>query len=244
LLRCNAGLDGFTLVDRCTSAATCDAAAADAQAADVGAGTCVESVPESCDPGLGTCETESCALAGLLRCVRGDLTVLERCGNDGRWTVSEACATGALCSETAGRCLAPACDLGEARCLGQVFQRCSDDLTRWLDADHCGPSESCTATGCSSEPCVEAAPRCNGPSLEVCTNGRFEPRQRCATAALCDGVAGTCGEPACGAELGDYRCTGTSLERCVPGRTGWADFRYCPGGCAIESGVPVCKAAP
>jgi len=238
LLRCAEGRDGFRLADRCTSDATCDAAKADAQARMAGSGTCVESLPEPCED--ASCETTTCSEPGALRCVTGDLTTLERCGNDGKWAVSAACASSALCSETAGRCLEPACELGETRCLGQARQSCSDDLTRFATDETCASEEQCTPGGCVKGSCTEGTFRCNGPSLEECQAGRWHAEERCATAALCDASVPVCFEPTCGGRLDDFRCTGQSLEQCMPGRTGWADFRYCPGGCRIESGVPIC----
>jgi hypothetical protein len=238
LLRCAEGLDRLVLADRCTSAATCDPALADAQAATSGWGTCVESLPEACESD-GSCTQPSCEATGAVRCVAEDLTLLEACGNAGRWTTRAACDAAALCSEDAARCLEPACSVGETRCLGQVHQTCSSDRTRWVSDRTCASNQLCVPTGCAPATCTSDTFRCNGPSLERCADNRWVAMNRCATAALCS-VTGACLEPMCGGELGDFRCRGSSLEQCAAGRDAWTDFRYCAGGCRIEGGVPIC----
>jgi hypothetical protein len=238
LLRCSDAQDRLELADRCTSAATCDAAKADAQAAVSGWGTCVESAPEPCESDA-SCTGEACSTPGEVRCVTDDGTLFEACGNAGRWTTRSACATEGLCSAEARRCLAPACEVGEQRCLGQVHQTCASDLSRWIDDETCKNGTICVLTGCAEASCTNDTFRCNGPSLERCASNQWIPVHRCATATLCS-IAGTCGVPKCGAELGDFHCNGTSLEQCAPGRDRWTDFRYCPGGCRLESGVPIC----
>jgi hypothetical protein len=238
LLRCSDGQEGLVLADRCTSSATCDAPSADAQAAALGWGTCLESVPEPCE-GDGSCTAPACAAPGEVRCASEYLTLLEACGNARRWTPRAPCASQALCSVEAARCLAPACELYERRCFGQVNQICSGDLARWVDDLTCAANEVCTATGCLPRACENDDFRCNGPSLERCADNRWLPVHRCATAALCND-AGACVAPTCGRELGDYRCEGEMLQRCAPERNGWSDFRPCPGGCRIVGGVPIC----
>ncbi len=238
LLRCAEAQDRLVLADRCASDATCDAALADAQAAATGWGTCVQSAPEACESD-GSCTQPSCGAAGEVRCVAEDLTLLEACSNALRWTTRSACAAESLCSEDAARCLTPACAAGETRCLGQVHQTCSGDLSRWVNGRTCAANEVCVPTGCAPATCLGDTFRCNGPSLERCSDNRWVPVHRCATAALCS-IAGTCAEPICGGELGDFRCRGASLEQCAPGRDLWTDFRYCAGGCRIDGGVPIC----
>jgi hypothetical protein len=240
LLRCSEGQDRVVLADRCTSSETCDAAHADAQAAALGWGTCRESMPEPCE-GDGSCTAPACAVPGEVRCVSEVLTLLEACGNARRWMPrgSGPCESQALCSAEAARCLAPACELYERRCFGQVYQICSSDLTRWVDDVTCAANEACTLTGCAPRACENDAFRCNGPSRERCVDNRWLPVHRCATAALCND-AGACDEPICGGELGDYRCQGESLEQCTRGRDGW-ETRPCPGGCVIDQGVPICN---
>jgi hypothetical protein len=241
LLRCSEAQERLVLADRCTSAATCDAAQADAQAVALGWGTCVESVPEACESDA-SCTSQACAAPGEVRCMSEDLTLLQACGNAQRWTAHGACATQALCSAEVARCLAPACEPYERRCFGQVNQICSADLSRWVDDLTCAAHELCTPAGCAPAVCTNDGFRCNGPSLERCSDNRWVAVHRCATAALCN-AAGSCAEPECGAELGDYRCQRDSLEQCAPGRDGWNFFKDCPGGCRIESGVPICNDA-
>jgi len=210
LLRCAAS--GFELV------ATCDA-------------------PELCDPAAGRCNQTECHSPGAVRCVTGDLTSLEECGNDGRWAVREACATRALCSESAAHCLAPACQSGDGRCVGAVHQSCAPDLTRWVADDTCGSQETCTPTGCQAAGCSEGSYRCNLASLEQCVAGVWLPQVRCASSVLCNADAHGCEAPTCGGTLGDFECDGQILRQCTPGRE-WTEFLTCTGT------KPVCDIDP
>jgi hypothetical protein len=212
LLRCGAA--GFELV------ATCGA-------------------PELCDSGAGRCQPPECHAIGAVRCVTiKDLTSLEECGPDGRWTAREACETSALCSASAARCLAPACQLGATRCLGAVHQVCSEDLTRWVADQTCVSGQTCTPAGCEPAGCVEGDYRCNLASLERCVAGAWVAQNRCATAALCNVGTRQCDEPLCGDELGDFECKNQILRQCTPGREAWTEFLTCTGQ------RPVCDADP
>lgn len=329
LLRCSAGLDARELVDRCGSAALCDAAKADVQARSAGRGTCTPptcligtyrcdgasvercrddetawdpvttcddaascnpltgdcsacspgdaacsgrelwvcgesgfakadtcATPELCNGMTGACENSQCSKPGATRCNADEGVVeLQECGNDQRWATREVCASTALCSESVGVCIAPACSVGAVRCFGQVHQTCSDDLTHWVDDMTCPAGQSCDADGCKPA-CTSAtgganAYRCDGATLERCaSDGAWEPQNRCVTNRRCDATGHACLAPACGGPvLGDYKCFGDqNLNVCSDSRETFTDFYTCPTGTvcdadpAVGSGRPSCDA--
>jgi hypothetical protein len=207
------------------------------------AATCA--TPELCDPVAGACEPPGCAKPGAVRCVNSDVTELEECGNDGRWAVRDACASRPLCSESAGACLPPACGPGDARCLGQVRQKCSGDLTHWVDGETCSDGLSCDPDGCHTG-CTEGTYRCDDSMLELCVAGSWAAQNHCATPALCDAVNHLCQNPTCVA--GEFMCSGTIMTECTAGRDGLMDFltcsdsTYCDPDPAVGTGLPTCDA--
>ncbi|HTQ05434.1 MAG TPA: hypothetical protein VMI54_16335 [Polyangiaceae bacterium] len=202
--------------------------------------------PELCDAGNKTCDPSDCSVPGATRCdTTAGLTALEECGNDRRWTVRDACSNSALCSEETSACVPPACASGEVRCLGQVHQTCSGDLTHWVDDQTCAAGQSCDPDGCHG-PCTAGAYRCDGALLELCKTGSWETQNRCATAALCDATMRQCNPPICGGTLGNFMCgvSDQNLKTCSDGRDAWDDFRTCPPGTFCDADSAVVAAQP
>lgn len=162
---------------------------------------------------------------------------------DGRksWLRTQDCKTSALCAESPARCLPAACNFGEMRCVGNLAERCNEELTErqqlgtCASAGHCSlDAEKCAAEGkptpcCLENPCQEGELRCNDGSLERCRDGLgFDPVVACASQKLCELSLSSCqGNPggcACQApecEVGETRCTGAALEQCNADQTGW-----------------------
>ena len=86
------------------------------------------------------------------------------------WLPWQLCASATLCeSEPAGRCLAPACTIGQRRCNGAALEGCNVDGTGWLPLETCESAAYCDAiSGCGVEPCQQGQSRCNDSLVEVC----------------------------------------------------------------------------
>lgn len=199
---------------------------------------------------------------------------LERCvqvpGSQVRgWLAEQNCLSPALCKLSPARCEAAACGFGEMRCVGNLPQRCNEELTErqqlgtCASAGHCSlDPEKCAAEGqptpcCLTNPCEAGELRCNDGGLERCVNGLgFELVVTCATQKLCELSLGSCQSnpascacqpPTC--EVGATRCTGTALEQCNADQTGWEPVgEPCPSPELCELGrqraVPACESAP
>jgi hypothetical protein len=229
LLRCSNGLDRAEFIERCATAAHCDPNLASAQAARGEKARCAPS-----------CQGDNCGAEcepGTTRCAGGGNPELHQCNADGFWTTRDVCKNTALCSDSAGACLPPACKDGELRCDGQVLERCARDLTRFEDVGVCPDGELCDpVVGCLAAPCGEGTFRCNGSLLERCEAGSWEPRLRCQTSELCS-TTGICNAPVC--TPGTYRCDGQTFTPCADGRHRWEDelAGTCPAGesCSVYS---------
>jgi hypothetical protein len=236
LLACAPTRDRWDLVEYCGADARCDAAAATAAVAKnerphCAVPACGDACPAPvCRPGATRCSTE--------------VPAVEFCGTDGQWIFREACVSRELCDGAHGRCLPPACNIDDTRCVGQMRQTCSQDQTHFEDIEECPASGTCAPGGCEVGKCVDAAVRCNGISFERCVAGEFVPVNRCATRALCHPVDG-CQPPVCGEELPRYACSpdGRVLSSCLPGRHEWRETT-CPQGTICEGRGGRCAQMP
>jgi hypothetical protein len=135
-----------------------------------------------------------------------------------------------------------ACSVGQTRCFGNSFERCSNDLLGWQVVEQCADNETCSLDGCQSQACSPGAFRCNDVYLEQCTDAGWQRQNRCATRALCNAENGVCDQPMCGGTLGDFNCLGQSLQKCLPDRTKYDDFRYCATeGLTCDATTGTCK---
>jgi hypothetical protein len=234
LERCNDDQSGWTPLTTCDDAASCNPLTGDCTPCTQGdtvcsgaelwrcgpngfarAATCA--AIELCNALQKRCDKPGCSQPGAVRCVTGEPPQLEACENDLQWHVREACASQALCSESAGRCLPPACDSEETRCVGQELQVCSGDRTHWDVLKTCASNEVCDPLSCLPAPCSEGAQRCNDGTFERCVSGNWQSQHRCGPPALCDKTQG-CLPPQCDSSHGDYSCTSDGiLVACTEG---------------------------
>jgi len=157
------------------------------------------------------------------------------------WLPWQLCASATLCeSEPAGRCLAPACSVGQRRCNGAALEGCNVDGTDWLPLEACQSAAYCDAiSGCGVEPCQQGQSRCNDSLVEVCRSDGlgWDFVERCASADLCanDAEAQTASCLAAACALGESRCGEDGTRSiCNPQRTA---FVPCVSGDARCNGL-------
>jgi hypothetical protein len=239
LSRCTFARDGFEPLETCATAELCNPASGDCspctpdevrcsgaellRCSAAGAWETLRTCesPALCDAANAACKEIECDLPGVFRC--GADNGLEVCSPGKKWALTDACVTAGLCSATAGRCREPACRSTEQRCVGNEWQRCAPDLSRFERSALCRADQLCDPTlGCVNETCTDGQVRCNGIYLERCAGGAFERSLRCETPELCDAVAASCRAPGCGGE-GKFRCNGPTAQECPPDRSAWND---------------------
>jgi hypothetical protein len=178
--------------------------------------------PALCDAAKVTCNKTECDSPGVFRC--GADNGLEVCSPGRTWEVTEACVTTGLCSASAGRCREPACRSPEQRCVGNEWQRCAPDLSRFERRALCRADQMCDPMqGCVAAGCTDGQVRCNGIYLERCAGGAFERAMRCETPELCDAVEAVCHPPGCGGDGEKFQCIEQLLQECPLDRIGWLD---------------------
>jgi hypothetical protein len=192
------------------------------------------------------CEGEDCPPRecenGSLRCDPSSGLTLQRCNSAGRFVTVDACVTSVLCRADLGRCLPPACERNEKRCLGQEFQSCRGDRAWFQTTKECAPGQSCDPiSGCVAKRCTNNEVRCNGAALERCLDGSWSPQQICATKDLCNAVTG-CEAPVCGGTADLYRCQRDNniIFQCLPGRHDWEEIGTCDAGQTCVEKRPFC----
>lgn len=258
LSACDTGLSGFTPKQTCTppehcnvKTGTCHSCTPGEHACSggellrctpAGAWTLVETCASVslCNAAAGRCDPADCSTPGALRCDRLNLELV-RCRTDLREEKLDVCGSANLCNAAEGRCEPPVCRAGEERCAGARHQRCAASLTGWETIETCPADTHCDPkAGCVSGPCQEGAVRCNDRYVEVCAQGRWERRDRCATRELCDSEQGACREPKCAP--GEFHCrTEAIVEVCLPGRHAFADWRTCAEGTQCDENSGFCR---
>lgn len=250
LRRCSFARDGWDTIATCPSAELCNPAAGDCSActpgeiacagaevircSDAGTFTTIRTCTSThaCNVGGEACRNVECDTPGAFRCAAGN--GLEVCSPGGGWELTEVCVTAALCSATAGRCLEPACRAGDVRCVGNEWQECSGDRSRYVRKETCAAGSTCDPMlGCVPGPCTDGQVRCNGPYLERCAAGVFERAQRCASPELCDAAGDSCREPGCEAR---FDCDELTILQCSPGRVMWTHYDTCVVGQMCDDG--------
>ncbi len=107
------------------------------------------------------------------------------------------------------------CNPREYRCSGATLERCKADRSGWEVAEQCASRNDCNLKTESCSPCNPGEFQCNGADLEQCDSGAWQTVAGCASAALCDPLAGTCVMQVCGE--GELRCSAVAeLLRCAP----------------------------
>jgi hypothetical protein len=209
--------------------------------------------PGSTGPGLGEppCEPASTRCnEGLLQvCVRFDAQ------SPAGWLNQNDCGSPELCSAgPPAVCTRAACQPGEVSCADATPRVCNAAQTGWRALEACQTAAHCStldaqcpggAPCCLVEPCAPGELRCNEGRLEECQPDATGWSQRavCDTPELCSlGLASCGGAASCACEIaacaeGEMRCTGSALERCNLGRTGWDVVSECGSAALCEQGL-------
>jgi hypothetical protein len=208
-----------------------------------GAGSSSNGTP--CEPGSTRCNE------GMLQmCVRFDPALPTG------WIDQYNCGTSALCSAgPPAVCVRPTCQAGEGSCSDAIPRVCNAAQTGWDELAACTSAAHCStqaaqcpdgAPCCLIEPCAPGELRCNEGRLEECQADLtgWLPRSTCETPELClSGLAecnGTTASCSCEASVcaeGETRCTGSALERCNAGRTGWDLVSECGTSALCDLGL-------
>lgn len=248
LLRCSNDLSGWqTVVEACPANAGCDAQLGRCVSCEPeGETRCSGPQLETCTGGVWKSlqppcpSAQACLLYGAkcrtAACVQDDLrcdgATLSRC-DAGGWVTEEQCLSESFCdAEGTGSCLV-VCAPGTARCAAGRPEICHDDGSGWKARPYCPAPLVCRPRvddPCFA-PCEPSTLRCDGARLEECdrTGDAWIVSAVCLSPELCScGVEETCeqlinrcGMPVCGGTLPDWRCEGSNLLQCAPGRDRW-----------------------
>jgi len=144
-------------------------------------------------------------------------------------------------------CTLPGCTPGHYSCDDQGrLLLCNNNRTSYrVVVEECGSPSRCNAsTGrCTDDDCTPGQTQCNANLLQTCSpQRRWETTATCAGAAQCE--LDGCRAPEC--QVADYRCSGSTLERCNISRTGWIAIHTCDTAalCNAEAkrcDAPVCR---
>jgi hypothetical protein len=227
---CNSDSSGWKAVDTCETAGLCQ---------------------QTLTLGATTCAKPACA-AGATQCVNAEPQV---CSADrtGFKANGPACATPDLCNAGSGTCTAPMCDPGQTTCDGAQPKICNPGRTDYVaSGPPCASTALCNSTTgtCGDQTCFAGQLRCdpaNPTHLERCNDDLTDwdptPCDICETAELCSASLGaatcdatSCEEPVCDAGTPHCGGTGTNLEICNSGRTGYTPCDTCatPDLCTLS----------
>ncbi|MEY4546884.1 MAG: hypothetical protein RL685_3079 [Pseudomonadota bacterium] len=210
---------------------------------------------EPCEPGQVRCSG-----ALFQACVRGS-------SNTTVWLRVDDCKQEALCvSGPDPGCLTRPCVAGETSCDGATPRVCSAAEDGWEPREACPSAAHCSinpgdcrgaAPCCLESPCAAGEMRCNQGEMQRCndTQTAWDILTQCDTPDLClaglsacVGTGSSCACEAAVCEVNATRCTGTTLERCNAGRTGFEPVDLCatPELCEVTQalGLDACKPPP
>jgi hypothetical protein len=258
LQQCNDDLTGWITIDTCESAGQCNASAGTCTELPCTAGEqqcsgrslqrCNTASPSwtaraqcatsaQCDPGQMTCVAtpEQLCELGEVTCASG---YAQRCqlSRDG-FVDAEACVNSANCID--GRGCTPPCTPGFYRCNGARLEQCSANRL-WVASETCAGPGYCNASleACTETPCTPGRRQCSGPEWQQCSaQGTWTLLDDCEAASLCD-VEGGCTLPTC--DVGDYRCTGQTLERCSINQNAWVQVQACQNAALCNAAAKRC----
>jgi hypothetical protein len=139
--------------------------------------------PEHCQQGSDVL----CAvcLEGEARC---EGPVLITCNATRTGFDTETCAGPAQCDDTERRCRQAACTPEQGRCRGAQLDRCSQDLTEFVEVATCGSARLCDEQAGRCNVCEPSSARCQGAAAAVtCSaDGQTESTTRCGLLQRCD----------------------------------------------------------
>ncbi|HEX2735111.1 MAG TPA: hypothetical protein VHM70_26075 [Polyangiaceae bacterium] len=262
---CNADGTGYDTIKTCNSAAECNVTQMGCINCTPGDKQCNGALVQECDDQMQWQTIDTCATAALCHATtdsppdamceasicpgtpyRCNGANLEACdANQTSWTAVATCDSPELCNAVDARCEPAGCPVAEqSRCIGNVLQVCPETLLDWTVKEECPSGALCDleTQGCTNA-CPDPPYRCNNTQPEQCTTTTSGPSWQvvgapCATAGLCqvnaDGAS--CGTPACGGALPDYRCQGQVLQHCNSARTGWETQTTCAAGAMCDPG--------
>ncbi len=222
--------------------------------------TCVEDCgecPPSCpaaqgvpDGGLAVAG-DTCAAQGVKTCGgAAGPSVLVCDAATCLWTLDQLCDGGRLCDQRDATCQAPvAACIGrgpnEVVCVDSTRHVCGPDLVT-SESQECESALLCElGSGPDCAACEPGTHRCEGAVLQACAEdgSGFEPKETCASAALCNAGAGQCTDAVCVPE--QKRCAGDTLQICTGDQTGFEAHKTCDAGLCDEPNAQcdICAAA-
>jgi hypothetical protein len=202
--------------------------------AALGCGARFDEENKAQDSGIGPPrDGDPCGVVGARAC--NGVGQRQRLECDGqRWRISGECAIDEVCDPrdgaSLGTCQIALCAIGEVRCTGSRLASCHPHRLEWSTSE-CMSEEHCKqAVGGLCARCLAWEARCEGATLNKCGGDRqgLVAIETCASAALCDAVAGACRSPVCAD--GDRRCNGDVLETCSSGRNAFEKVEVCAAG--------------
>lgn len=181
----------------------------------------------------------SISLGSIGSCQAPRIDVIVECLSSAECSAGAVCRNGAClqCSEDTD------CD-GARHCNAGRCVECTQP-------EHCGGDALCMGGTCyytlSPLNCSPGAQRCQGRSLEVCSDdgGTWLPREECPSAPLCQAASEgrrRCLEPSC--STGALSCSGSELRRCNADRTGWDAVATCETSAHCDPAAVSCRDDP
>jgi hypothetical protein len=263
--RCKPTRDGFVDIEACVNSANCiQGEGCIAPRCTPGSSRCNGAELEQCDVNrrwvavdgclgpaycnatLKTCSDAPCT-PGSRQCSGAEW---QECIAQGglHWSTQQTCAAASLCDPAAG-CVAPSCDVGDYRCIGQNLERCSIKQDAWIPVQACSNAALCNAAAkrCDWARCVPGSFRCDvSGTLSRCSDDGvgYQTLQACGSASACDANAGTCTPAAVGVSctLDELRCNGQWLERCRGNPGVWRAESRCESATLCDVTTGVCQA--
>jgi hypothetical protein len=182
---------------------------------------------EFCEEGQCTTECRDLCAAGALRCVDGDSTSFEACGDFDddpckEWSDPQSCQAGRVCE--AGRCVCDTpCSYGSRICVDQTaYETCmdhdGDGCEEFGDRVACREGLLCDEGQCvvdCTDACDTGESRCSDGLSQMCGDFDEDPCQEWSQATPCPSGHACAGDAcACTQEcvLGQRRCASTGGE--------------------------------
>ncbi len=246
LMKCTADRQSIAMRETCATPELCDAMAGACKpaACALDEHRCNGDILEKCNAARSAFEPVKVCVAGLCdavgkecdECKAGatdcDGKTPRSCDTTGRWKAGTTCS-GSTPVCRAGICAPGACATGDHRCTGDILEQCNTELTGFDPVKVC-PSGLCDSTGKECDECKSGSADCVGNTPRACdSTGHWKTLTACSgSTPLCK--SGICAAGACVA--GEYRCSGSVLETCNSGLTGFDPVMTCGSGLCDATG--------